>query len=114
MGKQTLVHPVPLSVLRGALEFCQWKFATLKQVKDRIHAKEVVYKVTSLKPPKDAPRMDPQGVQHTLQNCYTSQIYVERVLMDSAGKIDAWIVVRNPGLLDHQDGTNAAMESTPF
>lgn len=31
MGKATLYHPVSLHVIRGAAEYCGWKFGKIKQ-----------------------------------------------------------------------------------
>lgn len=114
MGKQTLFHPIPLSVLRGSLEFCGWEFKKLKQVFLRSKPKEAVYKIEGLKPPKDSPRLDPFGAQHALQKCFMPTVYVERVAMDSNGKVEAWIAVGGPKHVQEAEGTPATTADIPF
>jgi hypothetical protein len=113
MGKQTLYHPVPLSVLRGALEFCGWSFASLKQVQPQKERGNIQYKVARLRPPKDAPCMDAIGVQGALQRCFMNNITVSRVQADSTGRIDAWIVVRMVEIVT-EDDEMAAQRDIPF
>lgn len=103
MGKQTLIHPVPLSVLRGALEFCGWKFKSLKQIAVFDDGRKVAYKITGLKPPSDAPRYDPLGAMLALQRCYNPPVLVDRVVMDTSPKIDAWIVVQDARAINEQE-----------
>lgn len=100
MGKQTLYHPIPLSVLRGSLEYCGWKFAALKQSGKLIDKRSVVYKISGIKPPPDAPLMDVFMLQHNLQKCFEKRIVVSRVVTDTTGKIEAWIIVRSPRPLE--------------
>jgi hypothetical protein len=100
MGKQTLNHPVPLSVLRGSLEYCGWKFSALKCVGEAREGKSVAYRISELKPPQDAPRMDAQAIKHYVQKCFTGAIKVDLVQTDSNGKITAWILVHKRKHID--------------
>lgn len=114
MGKQTRIHPIPLSVLRGTLEYCGWAFDNLKQVGAEATPHTAFYKVTGLKPPSYAPRMDAQGVKLALQRCYMPTVQVQRVVTDSDGRIDAWLMVATKQKKVTVQEEEAAQADIPF
>jgi len=96
MGKQTRYHPLPLSVLRGALEYCGWQFKTLRWTRDNQWQSYVAYKVTKLVPPKDAPLMDVHTMKAALEKCFTSQVKIAGVTHNTNTGIEIYLHVMKP------------------
>jgi hypothetical protein len=93
MGKQTRMHPLPLSVLRGALEYCGWSFKSLRFVPRGERLDSALYKISKLQPPRDAPRMDVHAVKMHLEKCFTNQVKIQGVTHNTNTGLEAWIRV---------------------
>jgi len=114
MGKQTRLHPLPLSVLRGALEYCGWKFKTLRWVADSQFQDYVLYKVSKLSPPLAAPRMDVHAIKVALQRCFTSQVEIAGVTHNTNTGIEVWIRVKKQPLPERLGVANGPADDLPF
>ncbi len=100
MGKQTRMHPLPLSVLRGALEYCGWTFKTLRWTHDNQFSDYVAYKVTKLNPPKDAPRMDVHAMKAALERCFTPQVVIAGVTHNTNTGIEIYLHVKKKARME--------------
>lgn len=86
MGKTTLYHPVSLHVIRGAAEYCGWKFSKIHQTdcdKDRKSARYVA-EVTTM--PKRVWGKTTLIMQNELQECFLDDIRVHWLRQSRTGK----------------------------
>jgi hypothetical protein len=110
MGKTTLFHPISLHVIRGAAEYCGWKFKHIHQTDaepDRGRARYVA-EVEAM--PKRVLGLSQSAWQDDLQNCFMDDIRVYWPRQTKAGK---WLVDLQVDLGDRsdtQDGSNRKRE----
>jgi len=91
MGKITRYHPISLHVVRGAAEYCGFKFGTLKQVKSDPTGLTATYKAQVTVIPKHCKEKSPEYLRFALQDCFNADIKVESLSWTSKGSITATI-----------------------
>ncbi len=87
MGKITHYHPVSLHVVRGAAEYCGFKFSKLKWLKSSPTGSSATYRFTLEKLPanlKDAPI---GLIRSRLIECFNADIHVGTMRQTSKGAI---------------------------
>lgn len=96
MGKTTRFHPLPLSVLRGALQFCEWKMKSLKFDPSGSEASSSLYRISKLVLPPDFGCPDVFEIKKALQKCFPEQVRVTGVTHNTNTGLQAWIRVYTP------------------
>ncbi len=76
MGKTTLYHPVPLSVIRGAAEYCGFKFQKIHQLNSFPTDRKARYNITVIGFPKGWDEQSPYNMQMALQECFMDDMRV--------------------------------------
>lgn len=76
MGKTTLYHPIPLSVIRGAAEFCGFKFDKIHQLNGYPELRTARYNVTVVGFPKGWDKEPLDIMQSMLQECFMDDMRV--------------------------------------
>lgn len=76
MGKTTLYHPVPLNVVRGAAEYCGWKFKKIKQYESNQERGHASYKAEIEAMPKSLWGGSLDQMEKHLQECFLDDIRV--------------------------------------
>jgi len=76
MGKTTLWHPVSLHVIRGAAEYCGFKFEKVHQLNAFPEEGKARYNVTIVAWPKGWNMAPLDLMQSALQNCFMDDIRV--------------------------------------
>lgn len=89
MGKTTLFHPVSLHVIRGAAEYCGWKFKHVHQTMAEPDRNRARYSAEIEKMPKRVFGQTPMFMQNELQNCFLDDIRVHWLHQTKSGK---WLV----------------------
>lgn len=89
MGKTTLYHPISLHVIRGAAEFCGWKFKTIKQVAAEPEVSMAHYRCEIEIIPIDVDQKSHQAMHEALQGCFMQDIEVFFMRKTASGK---WMV----------------------
>lgn len=87
MGKITHYHPVSLHVVRGAAEYCGFKFATLKWMRSTPTGSSATYRFVLEKTPpnlKDAPI---GLIRSRLLECFNADIRVGTMRQTTKGNI---------------------------
>lgn len=80
MGKTTLYHPIPLSTIRGAAEYCGFKLAKIKQKWSDKEKKTARYDVEIVKMPGHlAITGTSNDIHYDLQHCFMDDIEVHWV-----------------------------------
>lgn len=96
MGKTTLYHPVSLHVIRGAAEYCGFKFGKLKQLQAAPNAKHAWYSAEIDTWPGN---LDPDKAGHktligALRKCFMDDILVTALWRTRTGKYFADLDVK--------------------
>lgn len=89
MGKITRYHPVSLHVVRGAAEYCGFKFGQVKQTKSDPTGLSATYHVTIEKIPDRVKNENIGGIRSALVNCFNADIRVGTVRQTSKGRLTA-------------------------
>jgi hypothetical protein len=76
MGKTTLFHPVSLHVIRGAAEYCGFKFQKVHQLNSFPADGSARYNVTIVGFPAGWDKKPLDLMQSALQNCFMDDIRV--------------------------------------
>lgn len=77
MGKTTLYHPIPLSTIRGAAEYCGWKFGTIKQIRSHPDTGFSRYIVKIHSMPVELHNQPIEVIHNRLQKCFMDDIRVQ-------------------------------------
>jgi len=85
MGATTLYHPISLYVIRGAVEYCGWKFGRIKQLTANADLGTARYLCKIDTMPRNAINWPVKTYQSQLQHCFMDDIIVERVTAHSDG-----------------------------
>lgn len=86
MGKTTLYHPLPMSVLRGAAEYCGFKFGRITQYYCDKPNRTAIYNVTIAKMPGNLETTGTLlGIQHDLQECFMDDVRIHWVHVTQSG-----------------------------
>lgn len=76
MGKTTKFHPVSLHVIRGAAEYCGFRFEKVHQLHSFPEKQSARYNVTIVDFPKGWDQMSLDLMQSVLQDCFLDDIRV--------------------------------------
>lgn len=112
MGKTTLYHPVSLHVVRGAAEYCGWKFKTLKQTGQwpeigRAHYQAVIEKI-----PKESTNKSLAEMKKALNACFAADITVTLLWKTKNGTWKCNLTVdTNSGQMTWEDALSEAYQS---
>jgi len=87
MGKQTLYHPVSLHVVRGAAEYCGFKFGKLKQVKSDPTGLTATYSAQIVELPKAVKHGNIEYIRQALADCFNADIKVLAVRQSTTGSL---------------------------
>lgn len=79
MGATTLYHPISLHVIRGAAEYCGWKFGKIKQVTADKAKRLAIYHCTIERMPRAAAGWPIEIIRRQLQHCFMDDITVKKV-----------------------------------
>lgn len=116
MGATKRIHPVSLHVIRGAAEYCGWKFGKIKQVKyyDGLNKAEYTCEIEEM--PGTAHNWPIKVIHKQLQHCFMDDISVASVWIKPGGQFMARLFVQlNPhgeaSTTEHLDGENMSLES---
>lgn len=94
MGKKTLYHPVSLHVIRGAAEYCGFRFGAIKQKWNSLQNQEAEYTAEIVKMPDDMAKTGTLlGIHHALQSCFMDDIRVLWVHMTRSEKWSCQLIV---------------------
>jgi len=99
MGKITKFHPVSLHVIRGAAEYCGFRFEKVHQLHSFPEKNSARYNVTIVDFPKGWDQMSLDLMQSVLQDCFLDDI---RVHWLRKNRLDQWMchlqvdVIREP------------------
>lgn len=96
MGKLTRYHPISLHVIRGAAEFCGWKFGKIKNLLFDEHQSTATYRCDVERHPRGYEDFSASILKKQLQHCFTDDIRVTQVSTNSDGQISCTLLVRNP------------------
>lgn len=101
MGATSGYHPVSLHVIRGAAEFCGWKFGKIVRLKEFPSTEMAEYKATIVKMPRGAADWAPKAFQRQLQHCFVDDIKVTQVELSTHRQPLAYLRVQlNPTPMD--------------
>jgi len=89
MGKTTLYHPVSLHVIRGAAEYCGWKFGKIKQVGAEKGEGWARYTAEIETVPKRLANDGPMAMLNDLRDCFAVDIEAHWLRQPKTG---GWIV----------------------
>jgi len=88
MGKKTLYHPVSLHVIRGAAEYCGFRFERVHQLNSFPENQSARYNVTIVEFPAGWDRQPLDLMQDQLQACFMDDIRVHWLRKSRA---DQWM-----------------------
>jgi len=100
MGKKTLYHPISLHVIRGAAEYCGWKFGKLSQIAGDIETGHALYLAEITVMPRGASLWPIATIRKQLQHCFMDDIVVVAVSHTLRGK---WIAKLSVSLQEPVD-----------
>jgi len=89
MGKVTLYHPVSLHVVRGAAEYCGFKFGKIKQTKSDPTGLSATYHVQVVKIHPACKEANIGFITHMLKACFPNDIKVKEVMWSTKRGISA-------------------------
>jgi hypothetical protein len=111
MGKKTLYHPISLHVIRGAAEYCGWKFGKLNQIAGDIETGHALYIAEIVIMPRGA-SLWPESVKlKQLQHCFMDDIKVVALSQSFKGK---WRAKLSISLKEEVDQEFRARTSAPL
>jgi hypothetical protein len=85
MGKLRLYHPVSLHVIRGAAEYCGWKFGKITQLYSDVEKSTARYEVKIEVMPDYMEEQSMMFMQNELQQCFMDDIRVHWLHQTKAG-----------------------------
>jgi len=94
MGKTTLYHPLPLTVIRGAAEYCGFRFGRITQYYADKPNGCAIYNATITQMPGD---LEQTGsllrIHHDLQECFMDDVRIHWVHVTQGGLWNCRITV---------------------
>lgn len=108
MGKTTRFHPVSLHVIRGAAEYCGFKFGKIRQTSFESEAKFAEYEAEITRMPSFLSETGWGVVRRQLQHCFAVDITVENVWRSKSGIWRGTLLVKFP---DHPDMITDPLEA---
>ncbi len=104
MGATTLYHPVALNVIRGAAEYCGWKFSKIMQTSADREMGFASYILTITRMPGGMDELPNRLIVKQLSHCFMYDIIVKRVYQTPKGDWKAAIdvdlnVVKENGIM---------------
>jgi len=94
MGKTTLYHPVSLHVIRGAAEYCGWKFGKIKQISNTLSDGTARYTAEIKAVPQRLTDGDLKLMYFDLRECFAKDIEVHWLRRTKSGSLIVDIVTR--------------------
>jgi len=94
MGKTTGYHPVSLHVIRGAAEYCGWKFGTITRLKSDVKIQTAEYRIAIVRGPDGCDHWPPKTFRRRLQLCFADEIEVTQVELSTYRLAHAYLKVR--------------------
>lgn len=85
MGATTLYHPISLHVIRGAAEYCGWKFAKIAQIFADPETNTALYEAIVEDWPAKLDTYGPKIMCNQLQHCFMNDIQVLKVWFTRGG-----------------------------
>lgn len=105
MGATTLFHPVSLHVIRGAVEYCGWKFGKIVQT-GLDNAEQVArYRVEIERIPPESQNQPEMIMLNDLDNCFSTDIKCHWLRKTQKGVYMVDLVVAYPITDHHVDVT---------
>jgi len=89
MGKTTLYHPISLHVIRGAAEFCGWKFGRIEQIRSESESGYAEYVAQIEIVPTRVDGSSFKAMLSDLAACFMQDIRPSWIRMTKGGK---WVV----------------------
>ncbi len=105
MGKTTLIHPIPLSVIRGAAEYCGWKFSRLVQKVCEPDLGRARYVAEIAIMPERLTAQGYQAMHDDLQSCFMDDIRIAFLHKTRRDKYLVELQIDLGNRADVQDGT---------
>lgn len=102
MGKTTLYHPVSLLVIRGAAEYCGFKFGKIKQVRAFPDIQRASYNAEIVNFPEGWDKKPFDAMQKALQNCFMDDIQANWLRRTRSGRIMCYLSVGVPAEVESQ------------
>jgi hypothetical protein len=93
MGKTVHYHPMSLHVIRGAAEYCGWKFKKITWIHGRAETKRAAYMCEIDQMPRGAVDWPIRTIKDQLQHCFMDDITVDSVWCRPDGRWLCHIVV---------------------
>jgi len=100
MGATKHIHPISLHVIRGAAEYCGWKFGKIKQTFYHSAINAAVYLCIIDRLPRSADEWPLDTICKQLQHCFMDDITVKSVWRNEAGVWFARLIVKIDGPSD--------------
>ncbi len=94
MGATKHIHPISLHVIRGAAEYCGWKFGKIKQVQYYVGLDKAEYVCELSQMPRSADEWPVKIIHMQLQHCFMDDITVASVWVKPGGKFMARLFVQ--------------------
>lgn len=100
MGKTTLFHPVSLHVIRGAAEYCGWRFGKIKQTFADLDNDIAIYDAEIVVIPDRVKGAFFSAMLEDLRACFVSDIEADWLRQTKSGK---WVVTLTTRALGDDD-----------
>lgn len=94
MGKKVHYHPISLHVIRGAAEYCGWKFRKITWMYGREENKRAAYTCEIEHLPRGSADWPVKTIKSQLQHCFMDDITVDSVWCRPDGKWLCHLVVQ--------------------
>ncbi len=94
MGATKGYHPISLHVIRGAAEFCHFKFGKIKKIAEFPEQQKVVYVCNVDSAPRGADDWPPKVYRRQLQHCFMDDIRVTSVRLSTSGDTTVVLTVQ--------------------
>jgi len=85
MGETTLYHPISLHVIRGAAEYCGWKFSKIAQIAVNPALGSALYECIIEQMPARLDTYGPSIIFKQLQHCFMDDIEVVKIWLTRGG-----------------------------
>lgn len=93
MGKTTLYHPISLHVIRGAAEFCGWRFGTVKQLRSDETKQTATYIAQIEDSPFILSQVSPEAATKALNSAFMDDIRVSHLRKTGKGNWKVYVDV---------------------
>lgn len=107
MGKTTHYHPLSLHVIRGAAEYCGWKFSKIAWVDGDEARKRATYVCLLSQLPRGAADWSLKTIKSQLQHCFMDDITVDKLWCLPGGDYMCSLIVDlqvEETTMEHRDG----------